>query len=238
MTTNAMDSELDIDLNSLDAPISEATWQAFVDAHKAHLVALEMLSDDPESQGALLYSIEHFVPVGDASGASSPAKKDDIESILREVEKSTPLGIRQAHIVADEGRGLYRAVQGLKSKLTETISSLKSRTPLPSDDEWHRECQRNCKEMCDKVIAPIKAAYASLEQLGKHNPGARGFLKGIMVAFGRFADTVLNFLYSVVEWVKKSVLAVRHAIANAVDWVADKVSRAANAVRTFFRHLF
>lgn len=227
---------MSIDLNDVNAPVSDQTWAAFVRAHEAHLDALEALSNDPEAQTSL------FAPApGDLEpegGASAPKIHADLEHLLHKLETAAPLTPAQAKVIATEGKQLHDAVHQVDTDLHAAVSSLKGKSQPPGDAEWDKFCDDKCAATLKKVNEPIIAAFNKMKKLGHDHPAARGLLMTIMSGLQAFVDTIVNFLNRVLDWVKNALATIWHAIKTAAEWVWDKIQRAGNAIKSFFAHLF
>lgn len=222
------------ELENLNAPISDETWAAFVRAHDAHIDALDVLSEDPDSHASLFVSFTDE-PTGGVGIPKSPAEMD---ALLRKLETTAPLTPDKAAVIAAEGKQLHDTVHQTNTELHNVVNSLKDKKTKPADAEWNKWCDDHCAAMIKKVTEPIKAGWAKVKRLGRDHPAARGILQTIMHGFEAFVDSVLGFLNRALAWVKHTLETIWHAVAAAADWVWDKVKRAANAVKSFFAHLF
>jgi hypothetical protein len=224
------------DLENVNAPVSDETWNAFVRAHEAHIDALEALNNDPEAQASLFAPIPgDLEPEGDAS---APKKHADLEHLLHKLETTAPLTPAQAEVIATEGKQLHDAVHQVDTDLHGAVSSLKGKSQPPGDAEWDKYCDDQCAATIKKVTEPIKAAFSKMKKLGHDHPATRGALMTIMSALRTFAETIVNFLNRVLDWVKNALETIWHAIKSAAEWAWDKVKRAGNAIKSFFAHLF
>lgn len=222
------------DLEEVNAPISDETWHAFVRAHDAHLDARELLNDDREAQASLFASMPG--ELGPEGGASAP--RADLEQLLHKLETTAPLTPDQAKVLAPQGKQLHEAMTQVSKDMHGVVSSLKGKSQPPNNAEWHKYCDEQCDIMCKKVTDPIKAGWQQVKQLGDEYPKARGVLTSIMSVFQAFADTIVQFVTAVINWVKNALATIWHAITSAAEWAWDKIKRAGNVIKSFFAHLF